>query len=115
MQKFRDFLAQKHFDFDLEGEKELHKFEKIAKSKKYDPDIQDLVQVALQKLDAEKAGEFDQWQGVIRQSLEMEFAEKLGGNKARLKVLFSHDDQIKQAIKILNNQPGYQEILAVKK
>lgn len=115
MQKFRTFLAAKHFDFDLEGEKELKKFMKIAETRKYDQDIQDLVQVAMQKLDAEKTEEFNQWRNVIQQSLEMEFAEKLGGNKARLKVLFSHDDQIKKALELLNNQPGYQEILAVKK
>lgn len=112
---FRAYLSKKDFDYTIEGEEELEKFLKVAAEKKYNEDIQDLVEVALQKLNVEKQSKFDQWKTKIQESLEAEFAEKIGGNTARLRSMLAHDKAVAKALAILKHVDEYQQILAIRK
>jgi carboxyl-terminal processing protease len=115
MDRFRSYLQQKDMDFDIEGEPELEEFLKIAADEKYNADLTDLVTVALQKLEKEKDQEFDKNVQEIKQSLESEFAEKLGGTSARIATLLKHDNTVSKALEIIKNQEDYLSVLAVKK
>jgi len=112
---FQQFLITKEFDYNIEGEKELKDFLKLAKEKKYDEDIQDLVKVALQKLDVEKKNKFDHWKQQIKESLEAEFAEKIGGSTARIRTMLNYDKDVKKSLEVLSHTEQYQQILAMGK
>jgi len=111
---FRRYLSEKEMDFDIEGEGELEKFLELAEQEKYSDDLVDLVEVALQKLDQEKTLQFNKNIKRIEESLETEFAEKLGGNSARIATLLEHDESVDAALEVLRRPEEYQQILAVK-
>ena len=114
LEAFHEFLKRKELNFEIEGEPELKKFLKIASEQKYSDDVQDLVKVALQKLDMEKSTAFEHHKDKIREALEAEFAEKIGGSKARTATNLRNDNFLSAALKVLNNQQKYNQILAIK-
>jgi hypothetical protein len=73
------------------------------------------VEVALQKLGAQKAEEFSHNRKNIEHLLEAEFAEKLNGTSARIKATLSKDTEVTRAIAVLRNMHQYQQILAINK
>ncbi len=112
---FEQYLKDEGFDYELNGEDELEAFLNVAQKEGYDEDIQDLVKVALQKLDAQKGNAVQSHAEQLKRHLEMEFAEKIGGSRARLRVWFQYDPQLKRALELLHDMPRYQEILAIRK
>ncbi len=112
---FQSYLKAKEVNFDIEGESQLKEFLEVAGQQNYNEDMVDLVTVAMQKLQAEKLNEFNKNVDQIRQSLESEFAEKLGGTSSRIATLLKYDDTVKKALAIMDSPKQYQEILAVKK
>ncbi len=115
LKAFGDYLKQQDFDFELAGEEKLEQFLEIAKKHNYDEDIQDLVKVAIQKLDAQKSEAIARHADQLKRYLEAEFAEKIGGSRARLATFYRYDKQLKKALEILRDRPEYNQILAVQK
>ncbi len=111
---FKKYLAEKNLQFDIEGETELKDFLKIADEQHYDPEITDLVKVAISKLDNEKEKEFSKNLPRIKEYLEAEFAEKLFGSTGRMRAIFNHDKLVKKALALLNDPEKYNQVLAVK-
>jgi carboxyl-terminal processing protease len=113
LKDFQLYLIEKEMDFQIEGEEELEDFLELAKQEKYSDDMVDLVEVALQKLTHEKTIQFDKNIERIKESLEAEFAEKLGGNSARIATLLKYDETVAAALEVLQKPEDYQQILAV--
>ncbi len=114
MSQFREYLKNKNLDFEIEGESELKDFLQTAKEQQYSADVSDLVTVAIQKLDKEKLQEFDRNSEKIRESLDAEFSEKLGGPSARIAATLRYDKDLKTALQTLQAQQEYKKILAIK-
>ncbi|NOQ98029.1 MAG: PDZ domain-containing protein [Calditrichae bacterium] len=111
---FQLYLSEKEMDFEIEGEEELENFLELAEQENYSNDMVDLVEVALQKLEKVKTTQFNKNIERIKESLEAEFAEKLGGNSARIVTLLKYDETVDAALEILQKPEEYQQILAVK-
>ncbi len=114
LEAFREYLKEQDFDFEIEGEPQLKDFLKIAKEEGYNADIIDLVTMALQKLEKEKKREFERDIDQIRETLNAEFAEKIGGPTQRIAVMLKNDVVFKKALSILKDQQEYKKILAIK-
>jgi carboxyl-terminal processing protease len=114
MNDFKGYVQEKHLSFDIEGEEELTKFLQIAEERNYNDDVVDLAKVALQKLQVIKADEFEKNQEKIKESLESEFAAKLGGSSARIASLLKYDETVSKTLTILKSPVEYKQILAVK-
>jgi len=114
VQDFKLYLEQKDMDFEIEGESELEKFLDLAQEEEYSEDMVDLVTVALQKLQQEKTVQFEKHTEEIKQALETEFAEKLGGSAARIATLLKYDESVNSAKQVLKQPQEYRQILAVK-
>jgi carboxyl-terminal processing protease len=110
---FRNYINERSKEIPIDGENQLKDFLEIAQEENYDPDLVDLITVSLQKLEIEKKNEFEQNINDIKQALEVEFAEKLGGTKTRIATTFKYDETLNAALKILKNQEKYQQILAI--
>jgi carboxyl-terminal processing protease len=109
---FQNYLSEKEITFDIEGENELEDFLDIAEEQRYNEDVIELINVALEKLDKEKATQFEQNVDKIREYLELEFAEKLDGSSARFATLLKYDKTVDKALEILHSLDNYQQILA---
>ncbi len=113
MNKFQAFVKAESFAYKIEGERELHSFLRIAKSMNYSDDLKDLVIVATQKLENEKARQFDAHSTIIKQYLAAEFAEQIQGTTAWISAMLNYDEQVKHATRVLHNMNQYQAILAI--
>ncbi len=111
---FMNYIDEENVNIEMDGEKELNEFIRIAERKNYNSDLKDLVTVAMQKLEDQKSKLFQRDKEKIRQMLETEFAEKLGGSTARIRSSLSHDIQTQKALGLLRNLEEYNQILAVK-
>lgn len=109
---FQNYIRENDIDFEIEGEKQLEEFLEIAHNESYDSDMIDLVTVALEKLEREKLDKFNKNTNKIRQSLEMEFAEKLDGTSARFATSLKYDKTVDKALEILKSLDQYSQILA---
>ena len=115
MAEFEAFLDEKRFSYELEGEKELRAFLQISGSNGYGTDVDDLVQVALQKMNSSKQSKFTEHRLEIQHLLEAEFVDKQHGNASRIRSLLSYDEQVKAGIKVLRDLQAYQGLLVAGK
>lgn len=112
-----EFIAEiekENNHIEMEGERELHEFLDVAERKNYDSDLKDLVTVALQKLEGQRGSVYQNNREKIREMMELEFADKLDGNKARIRKSLSYDVQAQKALELLHNSAVYNKTLAVK-
>jgi carboxyl-terminal processing protease len=113
IEAFSSYLDEKEIDFEIEGEGELELFLDIADIEGYQSGMVDLVNEVLEKLDQEKLMEFDRNQSRIKESLELEFAEKLDGSAARIATMLKYDESVEKALDILSSEEEFQKILFV--
>ncbi len=111
---FQNYIKEKDLKFEIKGEKQLEEFLEIAHHESYDSDMIDLVTVALEKLEREKLNKFNKNTDKIRQSLELEFAEKIDGTSARFATLLKYDKTTDKAVELLKSLDQYSQILATK-
>jgi len=110
---FEKVVLKDGFKIELEGEKELKKFLDIAEKKDYNSSMEELVSNALKQLERQKRTMFTKNREHIKHMLMVEFAEKLGGAKQRIKMLLARDKQVNQALAVLVDHREYRDILAV--
>ena len=113
LENFQNYITERSKDIPIQGENQLKDFLEMAQEENYDPGLTDLITVSLQKLEIEKSKKFEQNMNDVKEALEVEFAEKLGGIKTRIATTFKYDETLDTALKILKNKEEYQQILAV--
>jgi carboxyl-terminal processing protease len=111
--EFMDYILQQNINYEMQGRRELDEFLEIAEKNDYDQDLKDLITVAVQKLNSKKSKILQDNKEIIREMLEAEFAEKLGGTKARIRNILNYDLQTKKALEVFHDANKYSQILAV--
>jgi len=111
--KFKLYIDNKDVDYDIEGDRELDKLEKIALKQKYSQNILTLISELKENLDDQKEESFQNNRDNIAKALNAELTEKYLGNKDRDRVLLNDDDPVTEAVSILKNDNRYSKILAV--
>ncbi|HDI51355.1 MAG TPA: S41 family peptidase [Bacteroidetes bacterium] len=114
LSEFRQYLKDKKFDFELEGEKELAEFQKVAQERNYDSQMTKTIAALQQKLEEIKKSEFNKCRDFISRLLEREIAAKLWGTQAGIEATFDDDPVIQEALKILSNPEQYAFMLGKK-
>ena len=111
--KFKLYVENKDIDYDIEGERELNKLEKIASTQNYSEEILKLIEELKNELDEQKETSFQNNRNEIARALNAELTEKYFGNKDRDRVLLTDDKPVSEAVNILKNDDRYSKILAV--
>lgn len=111
-EQFRQFLKDKKFRFEIEGERELSHLKKLVQKRGYDSGISGLIDQLKAKLEANKSMEFKRNESQIFELLRLELAEKYAGPSMRSKLELEDDSQAKKAIEILESQDQYRKILS---
>jgi len=114
MDEFNAFIKERNFIYDIEGSREIKKLEKIAENKGYSSDLDDLIQSLKNQLEIEKRQDYENSQAKIRKLLRFELSEKYLGEKETDRLALEVDDQVLEAINVLNNVNRYEKVLAIK-
>ncbi|HES59103.1 MAG: S41 family peptidase [Calditrichaceae bacterium] len=110
---FKKYIQNKKVTFDIEGERELDKLEKIASTQKYSDNILMLIKELKKEIAEQKESSFKNHADEIAKVLNAELTEKYLGNKERDRILLSEDDPVLEAVSILKNDNRYDKILAL--
>jgi len=111
---FKTFLLDKKYDYQTASEKALEDFKKKAEEEKYFEAVQSQYQQLKQNLTRDKQADLDKNKTEIIALLESEIAKRYYFQKAEFEMAAMHDEDVKVAIKLLNDLPRYLAILGKK-
>ena len=111
---FKTFLLDKKYDYQTASEKALEDFKKKAEEEKYFEAVQSQYQQLKQNLTRDKQADLDKNKTEIIALLESEIAKRYYFQKAEYEMAAMHDEDVKVAIKLLNDLPRYLAILGKK-
>lgn len=111
---FKTFLSDKKYDYQTASEKALEDFKKKAEDEKYFEAVQSQYQQLKQNLTRDKQADLDKNKSEIMELLESEIAKRYYFQKAQYEMAAKHDEDVKEAIKLLNDLPRYNAILGKK-
>lgn len=111
---FKTFLSDKKYDYQTASEKALEDFKKKAEDEKYFEAVQSQYQQLKQNLTRDKQADLEKNKSEIIELLESEIAKRYYFQKAEFEMAAKHDEDVKLAIKLLNDLPRYNAILGKK-
>lgn len=113
-QDFKNFIANKDYDYQTNTEKELESFRKKAEEEKYWDAIKDQYEALKKNLAHDKQADLDKNKDEIIELLTEEIARRYYYQRARYETGLKADDDVKEAVGLLSNSSKYKGILAPK-
>jgi len=114
LNEFRQFLAEKKFEYQTDGEAELNAFERAAQKRGYLQVVVPHLERIRNALAEQKEKEFEESVDYIRQSLEREIVTKVWGTSAGIAAVLDDDEVVQKAVAVLSNPAQYGAILGKK-
>jgi carboxyl-terminal processing protease len=111
--EFTDYVSQHDFKYKIEGQAELEKFISIQKTNSGDSNMIERAESLLNLLNTSKKNDMQKHRSEISRVLINELAEKYYNTKEKLKYTLKFDDQLQDAINLLNDVGQYNKILAI--
>jgi carboxyl-terminal processing protease len=108
---FVTYLASKNFDYTTKTEKALDEFKEDAKADKTLDGFTTDLDALKTKIMNNKKGDLMKFKPEIKQFLEEEIASRYYYQNGRLEASFKDDDELKEAVAVLNNSNRYTKIL----
>ena len=112
---FKSFISNKEYDYSTNTEKALDELKKKAEEEKYFASIKGQFDALKQNFVHDKQADLDKNKTEIVKALEEEILRRYFFQRARYEYSFKSDEDIQQAIKVLDNQEEYQRLLTAKK
>ncbi len=109
--EFKKFLADKHYEYQTDSEKELEQFKKAVSEEKHDAAFDKTLQALEANLKASKQNDLDKYKEEIKYLLEREIASRYYYTAGRIENGLDDDRELKEAIVILDHPVQYSEIL----
>ena len=110
-EKFIQYAKSKNFSYDSEAEKELKNLKAKAEDEKLMPTIQKAYDDLAAKLKEAKANEFMVHKKDILEYLEGEIVRRYFFRKGVVEHDFEYDEDIKESLKLLDNQSEFNKLL----
>ena len=114
IEDFENFLKEKNFKCEEEGEVKLTELRKIAADSRYDKSFSE----GIDKLDAMlkqyKERQIRRYADEVRDALRTEILARMKGEKARFESNFARDKQLRAAVKIIQDKKIYNRLLGIK-
>ena len=108
---FKNFLADKEYDYSTSSEEDLEDLIASAKTEKYYEDLEKEFEMLKGKIIHNKSGDLDSFKEELKMLLESEIASRYYFQTGRLEAALKYDPELKEAVAILSDQKKYQEIL----
>jgi carboxyl-terminal processing protease len=110
-QAFVKFLSNKDYSYTTRSEKNLQELKAIAIKEKYFDSIKDEYTALEHKLQQNKKDDLIRYKDEIRELLEEEIASRYYFQSGKLEASFKSDDDLKEAVRVLNDKKLYATIL----
>jgi carboxyl-terminal processing protease len=114
-QDFVKWLSNKDYDYTTKVEKAITDLEKTAKDEKYYDDIKTQIESLKTKLSHNKESDLQKSKAEIKEILEQEIVAHYYLDKGKIEATFDDDQEILEAIKVLNDKAKFDKILLGKK
>jgi len=108
---FLKYLADKTYDYTTKSEKTLEDLKKNAETEKYFESIKVSYDELKSKIEANKKEDLNKYKPEIKDLLEEEIASRYYYQRGRLESSLRDDNEVKEAIKLLNDKSLYGSIL----
>lgn len=108
---FKQFLTDKDYEYQTNTEKAIEDLEDEAEKEKYAEDIQQEIDDLIAKMERSKNNDIDRYRNEISEILELEIVKRYYYQKGAIASSLKHDDELEEAIDILENMDRYRSIL----
>lgn len=112
---FLDYLKNQEFEYTTKTEKLLKELKSISKEEEIGKNFESDVDELLKKMQTLKNKALTSLKGDVVTEIKKEIAARLGGRDARIIESLKNDKQFDLALKILNEEESYSQILALGK
>jgi carboxyl-terminal processing protease len=109
--EFVSFVEQAKFDYTTKSEEQLLELEKVSKKEKYYSNVSADYEKLKAKIVAKKKTDLITFKPEIKQLIESEIACRYYYQDGRVEASFKYDDDIKEAVKVLQSTPDYLAIV----
>ena len=110
--EFKDFLSDKEYEYTTETEDAVEELKEIAEDELYFENISNEYNTLVAKLETDKKDDLNKFKDEIKELLTSEIASRYYYQKGRIIANLQFDNEVKEAIKVLNNISLYNSILA---
>lgn len=112
--EFKQFIANKNYDYQTKSEKALEEFKLKAEDEKYFEAVKAQYDNLKQNLHHDKLADLEKNKAEIIQLLELEIAKRYYFQRAAYEMAYKNDDDIKEALKLFEDINKYKKILSKK-
>ena len=109
--EFIEFLKNKEYQYETKTEKALNKMIKDAEKEKYFSDLKSEIDVLKAKMDSSKNNDILKFKKEISQILEGEIISRYTLQRGRLENSLKYDEDVKEAISVIQDSEKYNNIL----
>ena len=110
--EFLNWLKDKEYDYVTRVEKSLDDVIELSKKEKFNGVVENTLRELKSKIQHNKDNDLQKFSEEIRSVLEEEIAARYFLNKGVIESSFDSDPQLLEAIRVLNDQPSYDDLLA---
>ena len=111
-QSFVNSLSDKDYSYKTDSEKALNALIKKAKEENYYNALQADITSMQQQIQTDKANDLTKYKKSIKDLLEREVVSRYYYEKGRIEVGLKNDDEVKEAINLINDPTRYKELLS---
>jgi carboxyl-terminal processing protease len=111
---FKNFVMKKEVDYTTNSKDGLKQLVKIAEEEKYYEDSKKEFEALMKKLTPNLESDLERYKEEIIAILEEEISSRYYYSKGRIIIALRHDEDITEAVKVLNDKDKYASILAIK-
>lgn len=112
--EFKSYLKENNFSYKTESERYLGEIKNRLGEKVGDTDVQTHVKAINQAIENKKQQNFVLQEKELKRALYLELISRYEGNAGKIKASLSWDQAIDEALKVINNENRYRDILAIK-
>jgi len=112
--EFKAFVEEKNFNYKTKAEKQLEELRKTLHEEQYKEDLESVLADVNKTLEASKDLDLDKHKDEIKQQMREEMIQRYYYKQGVIESSFIYDEDIKAAVKILNNEEKYSKILSGK-
>ena len=109
---FKQFLNDKEYEYETKTEKTISSIKKDAEKEKYLEDLEKELEALTLKIAQSKNNDIERFRDEIIEVLEAEIATRYYYQKGKIEATFKHDEELAEAINLLNNLEKYNAVLA---
>ena len=108
---FKQFLNDKEYEYETKTEKTISAIKKDAEKEKYLEDLEEELEALTLKMEQSKNNDIERFRDEIVEVLEAEIATRYYYQKGKVEATLKHDEELAEAINVLNDLEKYNAIL----